>query len=209
MSLAAQLAETIDKALGQLRSGGIVAFPTDTLYALGADAQNDAAVARVFAVKQRLLSNPLPLFVADLDMAVTIGDVPPAARALAAEFWPGALTLVIPKHQEFRSLALAGGETVALRAPDHPVAVDLLRLLGHPITATSANLSGGENPNSADEVARQLGATVDFIIDGGVCPIGAASTIVDCTLAADIRILRQGAIAESAIRACLDRADLS
>jgi L-threonylcarbamoyladenylate synthase len=203
MTPAPQIAERIEFAAGALRRGGVVSFPTDTLYALGADALNDAAVARVFAIKARPLSNPLPLFVSDAAMAGQLAVLTPPAVRLVERFWPGALTVVIEKRDDFESLALAGGATVALRAPDHPVALDLIRRLQRPLTATSANLSGGIDPDSAGEVRRQLGHAVDYIIDAGPCPIGMPSTIVDCTSAPDIRIVRPGAIAESEVRKAL------
>src|SRR2546423_8856822 len=158
------LDQRIGFALTKIRAGEVVAFPTDTLYALGADALNDAAVARVFAIKNRLLSNPLPLFVAGLTMAESIAQTTDIAIILARRFWPGALTLVVPKRPDFHSLALAGGDTVALRAPNHPVALSLISALERPLTATSANLSGGPDPDSAFEVERQLGAALDYIL---------------------------------------------
>jgi L-threonylcarbamoyladenylate synthase len=201
-----EIAESIELALRKLRQGKIVAFPTDTLYALGADALNAAAVAAVFAIKKRPLSHPLPLFVSGVSMAARLGVVNRTARLLAGRFWPGALTLVLSRLPEFHSLALAGGDTVAVRAPNHPIALDLVRGLGRPVTATSANLSGGVDPDSAAEVRRQLGAAVDYVLDGGPCPIGQASTIVDCTSEDGIAIIRQGAIEEAAIRKVLDLA---
>ena len=205
MALAPEVAASIELALGALRRGGVVSFPTDTLYALGADALDDAAVARVFAIKARRLDNPLPLFVSSAEMASDLGALSREARLLVERFWPGALTIVVRKLPSFESLALSGGETVALRAPDHPIALDLLARLGRPITATSANLSGGPNPEDASEVTRQLNGAVDYVLDGGACPIGQASTIVDCSTAGGIKVLRQGAISEDEIRAVLGR----
>ena len=205
MALAPEVAASIELALGALRRGGVVSFPTDTLYALGADALDDAAVARVFAIKARPLDNPLPLFVSSAEMASELGALSREARLLVERFWPGALTIVVRKLPSFESLALSGGETVALRAPDHPIALDLLARLGRPITATSANLSGGPNPEDASEVTRQLNGAVDYVLDGGACPIGQASTIVDCSTAGGIKVLRQGAISEDEIRAVLGR----
>jgi L-threonylcarbamoyladenylate synthase len=203
MTPAPEIAVHIELAAGELRRGGVVSFPTDTLYALGADALNDAAVARVFAIKGRPLSNPLPLFVSGAEMARQLGVFTPSAQKLVERFWPGALTVVIEKHGGFESLALAGGATVALRAPDHPIALELIRRLQHPVTATSANLSGGADPENADEVRLQLGSAVDYIIDAGPCPIGKPSTIVDCTSGDGIRVIRYGAIEEGAIREAL------
>jgi L-threonylcarbamoyladenylate synthase len=175
------------------------------LYALVARTRDDAAVRHVFAIKGREADKPLPLLVADAAMAERIAFLGETARALTRRFWPGALTVVVEKRPGFDSLALAGGNTVALRVPDHPIALDVIRRLGEPVTATSANLSGGPDPDSADEVRQQIGDAIDFILDAGACPVGVASTIVDCT-GDDIAILRPGAISEAAIRAALAEA---
>jgi L-threonylcarbamoyladenylate synthase len=172
------------------------------LYALVAAAHDDAAVRRVFAIKGRDLDKPLPLFVGSGESAERAGVLTEAARVLAARFWPGALTIVVPKRPGFASLALAGGDTVALRIPDHPIARAVLRDLSEPVTATSANLSGGPDPDTADEVRRQIGGDLDLIVDGGACPVGLSSTIVDCT-GQEVAILRHGAIDEATIRVAL------
>lgn len=195
----------IERAIEVLKSGRLVAFPTDTLYALGARALDPDAVRRVFAIKGREAVKALPLFVDGTEMAERIGHLTPAARTLADTFWPGALTIVVAKQPGFESEALAGGYTVALRAPGHPTALALVRTLGEPITATSANLSGGPDPVTADEVRSQLGDAVDFVIDEGACPVGVSSTIVDCTTE-DVRILRAGAVSPEAVEAVLGRA---
>ena len=192
----------IERAVFVLRSGGLVAFPTDTLYALGADAARAAAVDRVFAVKGREAGKALPLFVDGLEMAGAVCILNDAARRLAASFWPGALTLVLPRRPEFESLALGGGGTAALRVPAHATALALVAGLGGPVTGTSANRSGGPEPATAAEVRRQLGEAVDYVLDGGPCLVGRPSTVVDCS-GDDVRVLRQGAIAEESIRRAL------
>jgi L-threonylcarbamoyladenylate synthase len=192
----------IEKAVAILAGGGIVAFPTDTLYALGAAASEAQAVRRVFEIKGREAGKALPLFISGIAAADEIAAVGPLAKKLAARFWPGALTLVVVKRDSFDSEALAGGSTVALRVPANPIALEILRALGEPVTATSANLSGGPDPVAADEVRRQLGGRVDMILDAGPCDAGIPSTIVDCTGEAP-RVLRRGAISEAEIEAAV------
>jgi len=195
----------LEAAVDCLRGGGVIALPTDTLYALACDARDAAAVRRVYRIKGREDGKPLPLFVSDLDVAGRYAVLNDTARRFAARFWPGALTIVCKKQPDFESEALAGGETVALRVPDHPLALEVLRGLGGPITGTSANRSGGPDPDTAEEVRRQLGDEVDLVVDAGACPGGASSTIVDCTGEA-VRILRHGAIPEDEVLAVLKEA---
>jgi len=192
----------IEAAAAVLRSGGLVALPTDTLYALSALASDAMAVQRVFDLKGREAAKALPLFVSGAAMAERIAVLDGRARRLAARFWPGQLTIVVRKLPSFDSLALGGGETVALRSPDHPLALELLRALGEPITATSANRSGRPDPVTAADVSHQLGDAVDLIIDGGACRGGVSSTIVDCS-GTEVVVLRAGAVAEAAVRAAL------
>ena len=203
MSSALQVTAEVRAGIEKLKDGGVIALPTDTLYALAADATNDAAVERVFEIKGREGAKPLPLFVSGVDMARRCATLSPAAECLARRFWPGALTLVLPKQASFRSLALAGGETVALRAPDHQVALEVIDGLGRPLTGTSANRSGGPDPVTADVVRRALGGELDLIIDAGACPEGRPSTIVDCTNDPPA-VLREGVISGEAIRDALE-----
>jgi L-threonylcarbamoyladenylate synthase len=186
-----------------LRGGGVVALPSDTLYALVARAQDAAGVNRVFAIKGRDNTKALPLFVADAAMAERCAVLNDLARRLAASFWPGALTVVLPKQRGFESEALSGGETVALRVPDHDLLLDVIRELDAPLTATSANRSGGPDPATAEEVKRQLGSDVDYVLDAGPCAVGVSSTIVDCCGMAPV-ILRQGAVSKEAIDRALE-----
>jgi L-threonylcarbamoyladenylate synthase len=177
-------------------------MPSDTLYALCAAASDAPAVQRVFAVKGREGTRALPLFVSDLAMAERIGRFDERARGLARQFWPGQLTIVVEKQADYDSEALAGGSTVALRVPDHEVALAVVRGLGDAVTGTSANLSGGPDPASAEEVRRQIGDSLDLILDTGPAEIARPSTIVDCT-GRELRVLRHGAIGEEALAAAL------
>ena len=192
----------IVRASAALGRGGLIAMPTDTLYALAADATDDNAVERIYRLKVRERGKPLPLFVASLSQALAIADFNQTARALAEAFWPGALTIVLPKQSTFKSRALAGSDSVALRVPNEAQALAILQKLGRPLTGTSANLSGGPDPVSAADVRRQLGDGVDLILEAQTGSFGRSSTIVDCT-GPEPRVLRQGAISAGDIEAVL------
>jgi len=170
----------IDLAARALQSGELVAFPTETVYGLGGDAGSDRAVARIYEAKGRPSFNPLIVHVADLDDAGTYAELPPAAFVLAARFWPGPLTLVLPRRKDCRlSLLLSAGmDSVALRAPAHPVARALLAASGLPLAGPSANPSGRISPTTAAHVADGLGDKVAMILDGGPCRIGLESTVL-------------------------------
>ena len=192
----------VQRAVDILRGGGLVAYPTDTVYGLAALPGNEQAVARLFEAKRRDPDQPTPLLIASQEMAPAIAvEVSDAALALMAAFWPGALTIILAKAETFHSFAV--DETVGLRVPDHPLPRELSRLLGSPITGTSANMAGGPEPLTAGDVRAQLGDAVDLVIDGGRCPGGRPSTVVDCT-ASPPRIVRQGAISEAALLRVLD-----
>ncbi len=175
---------SLDRAVALLRDGGLVAFPTETVYGLGADATDDKAVARIYQAKERPSFNPLILHVADVAAAKLLVDFDNRADALAHQFWPGALTLVLPKRAEasVSRLALAGLDTVAVRCPVHPLARAILSQVGRPIAAPSANRSGKISPTTAQHVADDLNGAVDLIVDGGPCPVGIESTILDLTV---------------------------
>jgi L-threonylcarbamoyladenylate synthase len=190
--------DEIEKAVSVLRDGGVIAMPTDTLYALTVRARDAAAVRRVFEIKGRNDGKPMPLFVSDLAMARRFGEFSDTASKLAERFWPGALTVVVKRRADFESEALAGGDTVALRAPDNAIALAVIAGAGEPVTGTSANLSGGPDPVSADEVRRQIGDKLDVILDAGPAQGGVASTIVDCTGVEPV-ILREGALSRAEI----------
>ena len=182
-----------------LRQGGLVAFPTDTLYALGADASNRLAVKRVFAVKGRNLRSPIPLLVADLIMATQlVGELPEAAVRLAGRYWPGPLTLIVPAPRSICTLLTAGTGRIGLRVPDAAVALALIRRFGGPVTGTSANRSGERDLLDANEVLHQLGDRVDVILDGGPVAAGRPSTVVDVTTSPPV-IVRPGPVGQREI----------
>ncbi len=186
-----------------LRNGGLVAFPTETVYGLGTDATDDAAVARIFEAKGRPAFNPLIAHVTGIEAVRDLCEVPVEAEQLAAAFWPGALTLVLRMRDGagISSLVTAGGRFLAVRAPDGEVARSLLQAVGRPIAAPSANLSGRISPTTADHVLAGLSGRIDAVIDGGPCPVGVESTIVGLDGAP--RLLRAGGLPVEAIEACL------
>jgi L-threonylcarbamoyladenylate synthase len=188
-----------------LAAGGLVAFPTETVYGLGADASNGQAIARLYAAKGRPSFNPLIAHVDSAETAGRLGQFNPCAERLAA-FWPGPLTLVMPKQPGIAvaDLATAGLDTIALRVPAHPVARDLLRRFGRPIVAPSANRSGHVSPTTAAHVLGDLGGGVDFILDGGPTQVGLESTIVAC-LDHPV-LLRPGGLPREAIEHALGQA---
>jgi L-threonylcarbamoyladenylate synthase len=192
----------IARAARLLREGKLVAFPTETVYGLGADATNDAAVTSIFAAKGRPQFNPLIVHVEDLEAAERYGVFDARARALAVRFWPGALTLVVPRVTDcgISWLATAGLETIALRVPAHRIAQDLLGAFGGPIAAPSANRSGFVSSTTAQHVAESLGDTVELILDGGPTSHGLESTIVGLT-GAQPTLLRPGATARAEVEA--------
>jgi L-threonylcarbamoyladenylate synthase len=172
----------IARAAQVLAEGGLVAFPTETVYGLGADAGNGAAVARLYEAKGRPRFNPLIAHIADLSAARALARFNDAAERLAAAFWPGPLTLVLPKHAEcpVAELATAGLDTIAVRVPSHPVARDILLACARPIVAPSANRSGHVSPTTAQHVLADLRGRIELIVDGGPTPMGLESTIVAC-----------------------------
>ncbi|TEU17225.1 MAG: threonylcarbamoyl-AMP synthase [Dehalococcoidia bacterium] len=187
------LQQEIEKGVKILRKGGVIAFPTDTVYGLGADAFNPTAVERIYEIKDRPKHRQLPLLIADVERLATLAEpIPEIAWFLARQFWPGGLTLVLPKTDSLPAY-LASGSTIAVRVPNHPVCLALIQHLGNPIIGTSANISGQPAALTAEEVGQQLGGKIDFIINGGKCPGGKESTVVDITRESPI-ILRQGII---------------
>ncbi len=192
--------EMIARAAKALRAGELVAFPTETVYGLGADATNGRAVAAIFAAKGRPSFNPLIAHVASLAAAEPLGAIDASARRLAAAFWPGPLTLVVPRQSPCPvcELATAGLETIALRVPSHPVALALLRAVDRPIAAPSANRSGHVSPTTAAHVAADLSDHVAMILDGGATRVGVESTVVDLSGAAPL-LLRPGGVTREAI----------
>ncbi|GAB2656916.1 L-threonylcarbamoyladenylate synthase [Kribbella swartbergensis] len=174
--------DDIAKAAGVLRAGGLVAFPTETVYGLGANAEDSAAVARVFQAKGRPPTHPLIVHLGGAEqLGDWVDDVPATARLLAEQFWPGPLTLVLRRGRRVPLEATGGLETVAVRVPDHPVALALLSAFGGGVAAPSANRFGSVSPTTAEHVRAELGDAVDFVLDGGPCQVGVESTIVDAT----------------------------
>ncbi|MCA1454980.1 threonylcarbamoyl-AMP synthase [Bradyrhizobium sp. BRP22] len=186
-----------------LATGGLVAFPTETVYGLGADATNATAVAHLYQAKGRPAFNPLIAHVGDLAAARRIARFDAVATALAEAFWPGPLTLVLPKAEDcpVAELATAGLDTVAVRVPAHPIARDILRAFGRPVVAPSANLSGHVSPTTAEHVASDLAGRIDLIVDGGPVEVGVESTIVGCFARATL--LRPGGLPRSEIERAL------
>lgn len=198
--------EAIKRAARLLRAGELVAFPTETVYGLGADARDGRAVARIFEAKGRPRFNPLIVHVTDLAEAERIALVGDAARALAQWFWPGPLTLVMRARpgSGISELATAGLDTIAVRVPSHPIALALLSASGLPIAAPSANISGHVSPTLAAHVAADLGDRVSLILDGGPCRHGLESTIVEAS-GDGIVLLRAGAVTAGEIEAASGR----
>jgi L-threonylcarbamoyladenylate synthase len=192
--------EAIAAAGAALRGGALVAFPTETVYGIGADACDGRAVAGIYAAKGRPRFNPLIVHVPDVDAAARLGRLTDAGRQLAAAFWPGPLTLVMEKQEgcPVADLATAGLDTIALRVPAHAVAQALLRAADRPIVAPSANRSGHVSPTTAAHVEADLGASIAIILDGGPTPIGLESTVVDVTGAEPV-LLRLGGLARESI----------
>jgi L-threonylcarbamoyladenylate synthase len=203
------LSKRLHVAVECLRSGGLVVFPTDTLYGLGAAVSDDEAMGRLFKAKKRAAGMALPILLSEESEMERVGaPLPDLALQLASRFWPGPLTLVLRRNIGFRSLALAGRDDVAVRVPDHPIPRALIRALGEPITGTSANLSGRAPPATAEDAAEQLGESVDIIIDGGRTPIGVESTVIDL-VGERPRLLREGAITRAQIEAVVGRVVVS
>ncbi|NUT50226.1 MAG: threonylcarbamoyl-AMP synthase [Saccharothrix sp.] len=193
----------IEKAAGVLRAGGLVAMPTETVYGLGADVEDSAAVARVFQVKGRPPSHPLIVHVASAELLGDwVADVPDTARVLAERFWPGPLTLVLRRGSRVPLAATGGLDTVAVRVPAHPVALALLSAFGGAVAAPSANRFGSVSPTTADHVRAELGDAVDFVLDGGPCQVGVESTIVDA-MNETPAILRPGGVTREDLEAAL------
>lgn len=184
----------IERAVAALRSGGLIALPTETVYGLGADASNDDAVRRVFEVKGRPSDHPLIIHLADAaQLEQWAASVSPTAQLLADAFWPGPLTLLVERSSSVSPVVTGGRPTVGLRVPDHPVALELLRTFGGGVAAPSANRFGRVSPTTAAHVIADLGDDVDVVLDGGPCRVGVESTIVDLTTDRPV-VLRAGGV---------------
>jgi len=199
MSKQPTIEKQIKLAIATLKKGGIVAFPTDTVYGLGADPLNKHAIDQIYRIKKRPPNLPLPLLLAEKsDLLKVASVVPEIAWQLAERFLPGGLTLVLRKSPWVPSTVTASGDTIAVRIPDHSIPISLIRGLGSPIIGTSANLSGRPSPVTAEEVREQLGEGVDLIINGGRCPGGTESTVLDVSGKIPT-LVREGAIPKEKI----------
>jgi L-threonylcarbamoyladenylate synthase len=196
----AEAASAIAEAARLLRAGQLVAFPTETVYGLGADATNAEAVAGIFAAKQRPLSDPLIVHIADLaEASRVVADFPEVARELARRFWPGPLTLVLPRAASIPPIVAAGGATVGLRMPAHPVALALIRAAGVPVAAPSANRFMHTSPTTAAHVLADLDGRIAAVLDGGPCAVGVESAVLDLTTTPP-RLLRPGGVTLEQLR---------
>ena len=195
----------LERAAQIIREGGLVAMPTETVYGLAADATNDQAVARIFEAKSRPQFNPLIIHVTGSSMAERYANFSPLAKRFADAFWPGPLTLVLPRREDspVSLLVSAGLDTIALRMPNHPIAQTLINSVDHALAAPSANRSGTISPTSPEHVHQSLGERIDMILDGGPCTIGVESTIVKID-ADTATILRPGGLAREEIEKTLD-----
>jgi len=186
--------DKILKAAQILKMGGLVAFPTDTVYGLGADATNGPAVKKIFKVKKRPLSKALPILIGDkTELTLYASGVSAKIKKLTDEFWPGPLTIVVKKKKNIPDVVTAGKKTVGIRVPDNPVALALIIALGRPLAATSANISDKPSPTTAHNVKKYLNKKIDLILDGGKTSLGVESTVLDCTTSPPT-LLRPGAI---------------
>ncbi len=201
--LSASSADALQQAADRLAAGELVVIPTDTVYGLAAALSHPAAIARIFQVKRRPSDRPIALLVDRIDdVAAVAASIPPIARVLMDRFWPGGLTLALPRRPEVPDVVTAGGPTVAVRMPNHPVPRALVRLLGAPLPTTSANVSGRPSPRDARQAEAELGEAVSLILDGGPALGGVDSTVVDVTTA-EPTVLRVGAVPVDALDAAL------
>jgi L-threonylcarbamoyladenylate synthase len=199
--LPASSANTLARALDVLKAGGLVAFPTDTVYGVGALAFDGKAIESIYAAKDRPAEKAIPVLIGDReDMEKVAVDIPESGRRLASRFWPGPLTILLPKRADLPA-AVSATSTVGLRVPDHEMARALLRAAG-PMAVTSANISGAQSPVTAEQVFEQLGGRIPLIMDGGRTPGGVPSTLVDCT-APELQVLRKGPIGLEELLAAL------
>jgi L-threonylcarbamoyladenylate synthase len=199
--LPASSSGAIAHALQILTAGGLVAFPTDTVYGVGALVFDGKAVESIYIAKDRPSEKAIPVLVSDLEDLERVGiDIPDSAYILASRFWPGPLTILVPKRADLPE-SVSATTTVGVRVPDHEVARALLRAAG-PMAVTSANISGKQSPVTAEEVYEQLAGRIDLIIDGGKTPGGVPSTLVDCTTP-ELKVLREGPISLEKLRSAL------
>lgn len=200
--------EVIDRAVKVIEAGGLIVYPTDTVYGLGTNALNPQAVFKVFEVKNRPLDQALPTIVSGLEMAEELAYVTEEARKLIQAFWPGALTIILKKKPVVPSVVTGGKFGVGLRAPNHAVPLTITRMSGLPLIATSANKHSGANPVKVRDVLNQLGEEVDLILDGGRTEIGVASTIIDMTRTPPL-IVRKGPVTREMIEGVIGQIETS
>jgi len=195
--------ESIAVAVQILARGGLVAFPTDTVYGVGAHGFSPEAIERLYIAKERPEEKAIPLLIAKReDLSLVSKEVPEMAWRLIERFWPGGLTLVLPKAPGLPDILCAGGDSVAVRMPDHPIALALIEAVGVPLATTSANISGHPSPVMAEEVQRELEGRIELILDGGRCPGGISSTVLDLTMEPPT-ILRLGPVSKEEIEVLL------
>lgn len=199
-----KIQKQIDKGIHIIREGGVVAFPTDTVFGLGAGAYIESAVERIFRIKQRPPEMALPLLISSVAQVHEVAyDVSAYGWRLIDAFFPGKLTLVVFRTRVVKDIITGGGDTVAIRMPDHPVPLALIKGSGMPIVGTSANLSGQLNPLTVEGVQEQIGDKVDLIIEGGPAPLGTESTVVDVTGELPV-VIRVGAISKAELESVVD-----
>lgn len=192
--------EKIDEAVALLKKGGVIAFPTETFYGLGADARNEAAIDKIFGIKGRDFKNPILVVIGDVRHLESFAkDIPVEARKLMDRFWPGPLTIVFRAAASVPPKLTAGSGKIGIRLTSHPVALEISKRLGGPVTATSANLSGAPECSSAADVLSQLAGRIDGVVDGGLTPGGKGSTIVDAAVC-PVKVLREGVISAALIQ---------
>ncbi len=197
--------QSLDDAVQRLRAGYAIAFPTDTVYGLGADGFNERAIEQLFVVKERERGKAIPYLLADAsDLVHVVQEMPRAAQLLAEKFWPGGLTLVVPASPRVPKILIAGGDTVAVRVPNHPITRTLIAKMGVPLATTSANISGGPDPANAQEVLAQLNGRIPLVLDGGATRGNVPSTVVDVT-SDPPKVLRVGVIAREEIERVLGK----
>ena len=195
-------ADMMAEAASTIRAGGLVVYPTETVYGLGADAFSSKAVTKIFKIKGRESKKPIPLAVNSIDMARQIAELTPAAKILFTKILPGPLMIVARAKSNVLELITAGTGKVGIRFPDHPVALKLIDFVGGPITSTSANVSSKPAPLTVREALEQIGKEVDIALDAGKCKLGMSSTVVDATTQR-LKILRKGPISEEKIKKLL------
>ncbi len=202
-------ADETARAADMLKAGGLVAIPTETVYGLAANGLDGQAVAHIFAAKGRPTDNPLILHIADMDMlAALVKDIPPKAKALAEAFWPGPLTMILPKAAVVPDIVSGGLSTVAIRMPNHPVALAIIRQAGVPLAAPSANRSGRPSPTTAGHVLQDLQGRIDAVIDGGACQVGLESTVLSLAEEAPL-LYRPGAVTPEMLEAVIGPVEIA